>query len=290
MANLEVLALDEATPQIRAPGSGDGYTMPRPVAVNPGTLTTDVKVLDLSATWNNAAVTFTGLKFNATDTASIANSFLADLQVGGVSKFTIKKDGSLSSYRGAGVYTAEVPFYFSNDNGAQTKTFGIYYGGGVGVKFKVGGTICTELSPDGFNTTGSYGLNASAGTGVDTILTRDAAYIFAQRNGTNAQTFRLYRSYTDASNYQRLTETWNTSTAVIHNEGAGTGADGSVAFNDAALATDATKGFVMIPSCAGTPTGTPADIPTGQVPIVFDSTNNKVYVYDGGWLATAALT
>lgn len=31
MANLEVLALDEATPQIRAPGSGDGYLMPRPL-------------------------------------------------------------------------------------------------------------------------------------------------------------------------------------------------------------------------------------------------------------------
>jgi hypothetical protein len=73
------------------------------------------------------------------------------------------------------------------------------------------------------------------------------------------------------------------------NTGAGTGVDGSVAFNDAALATTATKGFVMIPSCAGAPTGVPADIPTGQMPMVFDSTNNKIYVYDGAWLATVAL-
>jgi hypothetical protein len=33
MANLEVIALDTATPQLKAPQSGDGYAMPRPVAV-----------------------------------------------------------------------------------------------------------------------------------------------------------------------------------------------------------------------------------------------------------------
>ena len=37
----------------------------------------------------------------------------------------------------------------------------------------------------------------------------------------------------------------------------------------------------MIPSCAGTPTGTPADIPTGQAPIVYNSTDKKLCVWDG---------
>jgi hypothetical protein len=46
----------------------------------------------------------------------------------------------------------------------------------------------------------------------------------------------------------------------------------------------------MIPSCAGVATGVPADIPTGQVALIFDSTNNKLGVYDGGWIWTAALT
>lgn len=127
--------------------------------------------------------------------------------------------------------------------------------------------------------------------GYDTALTRDAAGTLAQRDGTNAQTFRVYHSYTDASNYSRWTVKWNTSTAILHAEGAGTGSDGSVAFNDAALATDATRGFLMIPSCAGTPTGTPADIPTGQAPIVYDSTNKKLCVWDGAaWVQTPALT
>jgi hypothetical protein len=125
---------------------------------------------------------------------------------------------------------------------------------------------------------------------ADLVLRRDAADVFAQRRSTNAQTFRVYRSYTDGSNYSRLTNTWNTTTAVIHAEGAGTGSDGNIAFNDAALATSATVGYIMIPSCAGAPTGVPADIPTGQVALHFDSTNNKLYVYDGGWISTAALT
>lgn len=127
--------------------------------------------------------------------------------------------------------------------------------------------------------------------GYDTVITRDAAGILAQRNGADAQTFRVYRSYTDASNYSRWTVKWNTSTAILQAEGAGTGTNGSMAFGNAALATNATVGFLMIPSCAGTPSGTPADIPTGQAPIIYDSTNKKLCVWDGSaWVQTAALT
>lgn len=128
----------------------------------------------------------------------------------------------------------------------------------------------------------------SASTGGIILSPGSSNYVHIQR-GTNAQTLYVDRSYTDASNYSWLKCGWNTTTAVIHAEGAGTGSDGSVAFNDAALATNATVGFVMIPSCAGTPSGTPADIPTGQIPMVWDSTNLKLYVYTGGaWKASAA--
>lgn len=77
-----------------------------------------------------------------------------------------------------------------------------------------------------------------------------------------------------------------------------TGGDGSatIAFNidanenvvcgNAAIATTATDGFLYIPSCAGPPTGTPTT-KTGRVPIVFDTTNNDLYIYDGGWVSVA---
>jgi len=50
-----------------------------------------------------------------------------------------------------------------------------------------------------------------------------------------------------------------------------------------ALATNATTGFLYIPTCAGTPTGTPSSY-TGKVAFVYDTTNNKIYVYDGSWI------
>ena len=54
-----------------------------------------------------------------------------------------------------------------------------------------------------------------------------------------------------------------------------------VAGASAALATNATDGFLYVPTCAGTPTGTPTAI-TGMAPIVVNTTNNKLYFYSGG--------
>ena len=50
----------------------------------------------LAATWNNALTTFKARVFNVTDTASDAGSLLDDLQVGGVSKWSVRKDGELT--------------------------------------------------------------------------------------------------------------------------------------------------------------------------------------------------
>lgn len=57
--------------------------------------------------------------------------------------------------------------------------------------------------------------------------------------------------------------------------------NGNKVCNAAALATNATNGFLYVPSCAGTPTGVPTS-KTGTVPIVVDTTNNKLYFYSGG--------
>lgn len=63
---------------------------------------------------------------------------------------------------------------------------------------------------------------------------------------------------------------------------------GFVTFSGGALATNATLGFATFPSCAGTPTGVPNSPPSGAIPFVYDSTNNYLYVYNGGaWKKTA---
>lgn len=56
-----------------------------------------------------------------------------------------------------------------------------------------------------------------------------------------------------------------------------------------ALATNATNGFAYMPSGEGTPTGVPTAF-TGKVAFYYDTTNNKIYIYNGAWKATAALT
>jgi hypothetical protein len=67
-------------------------------------------------------------------------------------------------------------------------------------------------------------------------------------------------------------------------------AAGTIAMGTGGLATNATAGYVLIPSCAGTPTGVPATIPTGMVALHYDRTNNKLAVYNGAWKQTVALT
>lgn len=69
-------------------------------------------------------------------------------------------------------------------------------------------------------------------------------------------------------------------TTVFGNGGTFTG---GVVLNGSgsALATNATSGFTYIPTCAGAPTGTPT-LYTGTVPLVYDSTDNRLYIYTGG--------
>lgn len=49
---------------------------------------------------------------------------------------------------------------------------------------------------------------------------------------------------------------------------------------------NATSGWLWISSCAGTPTGAPSATFAGTVPLVYDSTNNKLHIFNGGsWKA-----
>jgi len=61
---------------------------------------------------------------------------------------------------------------------------------------------------------------------------------------------------------------------------------GSVLLNDTVLATTATDGFTYIPTCAGIPTGVPT-AQLGTAPVVYDTTDNRLYVYNGGWKSAA---
>lgn len=56
-------------------------------------------------------------------------------------------------------------------------------------------------------------------------LHRDADDTLAQRRSTNAQAFRVYNTYTDASNYERLGLYWSSNVLRLETEKAGTGSN-----------------------------------------------------------------
>ncbi len=95
------------------------------------------------------------------------------------------------------------------------------------------------------NTTASVAINAYNGTGAE------LTFLIANTGGANIQRGRM------------------------------TAAGNIVLGNEAAIATNATNGFVYVPTCAGTPTGVPTAF-TGMAPIVVNTTNNKLYFYSGG--------
>ena len=133
-------------------------------------------------------------------------------------------------------------------------------GGGVGSSSVYGlgfsgGTffVSNGRSPFGvgnFNqsSTGAAGVGASSPFGwasnnaadpgnasLDLLLWRDAANTLALQNGTNAQTFNVYNTFTDASNYERGGLTWSTNANVLTLETvkAGTGTARDIRINSA---------------------------------------------------------
>jgi hypothetical protein len=184
-------------------------------------------LLSLTGTWNTSGVV-TGLKLNITNTASGAGSLLADFQVGSASKFNINANGEASVAFVAGSTVA--PF----TSGSGSSGFKIVYltSNAAFGNFNVQRPDSTWLFGAN-NTTCAFNGSISLGTaGVSTqdcILIRDAANTLAQRNGTNAQTARLYGTYTDASNGRWLSISNTTGGLVtLTATGNGTGASGNL--------------------------------------------------------------
>lgn len=167
-------------------------------------------IYDLADTWNDGGTTFTAIKMNVTDTASASGSLLMDLQVGGSSQFKIGKDGT--------VYFPNPITYLLPGVGGSNRL----YLGGSGTTSSVG--LAVDSSSAALRSAGELRWTNGVINGTpDLTLARDAANTLAQRNGTNAQTFNLYNTYTDASNYERGVMKWTGNDLKIGTENAGTG-------------------------------------------------------------------
>jgi hypothetical protein len=212
-----------------------------------GTVTTSSPLIDATQTWNDGAVAFTALKLNVTDTASDASSLLMDLQVGGSRKFGIYKNGTIQlndTYSNGGhrIVSDNTGFAFTN---AYQAKFGISGGFNFFWTYLKLGFTPTNTSL------------ATAGNATDLILERDAADTLAQRRSTNPQTFRIYNTYTDASNYERASLKWDSNLFKIGTESLGTGTARDVAIinNGNVVANFLSDRFYLGPVSDGTTVG-----------------------------------
>lgn len=196
-----------------------------------GTITAAQPTFDASVTWNNAGVTFTGLKYDVTDTASAAGSLLVDWRVGGTSKFSVKKDGSVTAagkFLGpSGDYTTPGIAFSSKTNSGlfwdnSVSMLGLAYNGSRMFYATTTSTVWWDASFGFLSSTGSLAWAAG-----DTKIVREGTGILAQRHDGSAadQTHRIYGPYTDASNYVRLSLSSSTTAVRVAAETAGTGAD-----------------------------------------------------------------
>ena len=195
------------------PAAGSFTTL----SANNGTLTASAPVLDLSQTWNNSGVTFTGLRFNATDTASAAASNLAEFQLSGTALAAIRKDGSFRVL-GTGDRTL-----LAHPNFALSASAG---GAWLGVN-----TTISLSSAGNFVTAGGL-IRLNDVTSANPVeLNRDAADTLAQRRTTNPQAFRLY-NITDSglTNFERGFMRWSSSVLQIGTEKGGTGSARALEF------------------------------------------------------------
>ena len=66
------------------------------LTINSGVITSSLPAINISQTWSNSGVTFTGLKLNVTDTSSSAFSYHLQLRRNGADEFLFRKLGVLS--------------------------------------------------------------------------------------------------------------------------------------------------------------------------------------------------
>jgi hypothetical protein len=188
-------------------GTGDSPTF-KNLTISTGSIATSAPVT-ISQTWNGTGSTvFTALKVDATTpgTTSAFGSLLLDLQLGGVSKFSVDKDGKTSTIV------------------LQAPSFRL--GSGSGFAFSDISTTTWRL---GLSSSFTEGQIFSSGSNMALSLT---ANVIEARNSINPQTFNVYGTYSTSPSlaYSRLAIACDTSgNATLTTQSTGTA--GTVSIN-----------------------------------------------------------
>jgi hypothetical protein len=187
------------------------------LSANNGTLTASAPVLDLAQTWNNAAVAFTAINLDITNTASAFGSQFLQFSIAGVPQVRFQRN-----------FSTPVLYFGNSDTGigSSSTTLSVYANGGATASFGAGGGGMNLRSDSPYSWASSTNLTSAN----DLSLFRDAADTLAQRRTTNPQVFRIYNTYTDASNHERGFMRWSSNVLQIGTEKGGTGSARALEF------------------------------------------------------------
>ncbi len=126
---------------------------------------------------------------------------------------------AFENYSAAGTLNAQI----TSDGKGQFYSLSVHVGSGIGISWaEMGGSTLGVA----VGASGNYSWSGTAGNAAaakDLLLERDAANTLAQRNGTNAQTLRVYNTYTDASNNEYIRTGYASNIAYVHSTANGTG-------------------------------------------------------------------
>ena len=148
------------------------------------------------------------------DGGNISGNNMLDLQISGSSKFKVDKTGN--------VLVPAAAYIGINDS---------VHGALSNRKLSIDDGVYVTAAGTGFASNG-WGFVSS--NGYDFRLSSTSKFIiysasiiastlYEQRDGVNAQTTRIYGTYTDVSNYERLNLSANSTASYIQTENAGTG-------------------------------------------------------------------
>ena len=233
-----------------------------------GTYTVNNSQSRASATITGRMI-FTASNINVSDTLSGAISKLIDLRVGGVSKFAVEKTGHVQFNFGAPSGNWKFVNKSTSSCGLQTLGNDVLF-----IRLQSAG-----LSRLGLNA--QMSLAWGTASVEDTHLYRDGAGELAQRNGTSAQTFRIYNTFTDATNHERGFMRWSSNVLQIGTEKAGTGTarnldlqtDGTTRFSIAANGNVTVGGGLSLGWGGGATRIIGATFPTGLLQFQTGSTD-----------------
>lgn len=241
----------------------------------------------------NADHTVTGVVTGSGTTNTIAK-FTSSTAVGD----SLLTDNGTNVTLGSGQFlfpagTAAAPFLAGSGVNSNT---GIFFLTDDFLAFSTNGTGFVGITNGGQLRVTDVNFGDGVNSSNDTILLRDGvANTLAQRNGTNAQEFRLYNTFTNASNYERGVFRWTSNVLELGFQAAGTGTSRSLRLAAVTGALQLRTSQTTAPTCTtncGTSPSVSGTDTVGRVTMGATGTpaSGWIVTFNGTWAAAPHCT